>query len=773
MALPYDSTFGSIQPYAPLAPEMEPEIAAPLAPQGIDPIIAELEARIASQNNPGPVQEHETPLLPPPPMVDAAIEAEIMRQESPPDFAPPGEGRATFDDSGEPIAFGGEGDEVGEFAPPVAETPSFGVDLAPDAPLLEEEQGGALIQPSIEEEILPAPQELTNEALAMRALEQKHTEERERNRLEGEARTADAERKEFIANAHAERTAEADAKSEELLKRAEEIASRSVDQHRYRDSLSLGEKALGAFAILAGGQLGLISGRGGNSGLDFVMSQINQDIDEQRFNIENDKANLVTQKGLVADLYRQGANAFQAAETARLATYEAAVVNIDNRIAQLDPEGSQAVAHEMDKRNIQAAAQAQRMKIVEDGRKQARLDAEWDLEQRDTNSQIDKRAAEVAKINAEAAKAARRGTGRSKPKPASLRDSVFARDHGMVQQADGSWVQDPGWKPAESLDEREQVARTTKLEREVGPETLGAADIVDKAGNPILFQDKAVAIDVSQSMGATKLGLELIDEMLAEIHENGWSSDTLRSSAWQRAQTNSGALTMVYKDTEKLGALAGADIDIVNTTSGMQGDITGVRDPSAGLKQAAKNLERKMNHVIQGYRPEARVYKFKRRSLPPKSEVDVKGAVNNVGMGLRPDIAALSPSDTKRRSHVAAERERLTKAISRTSDPYGMRIQARDLAKLVEDGAPGAPTLEEAIEIATPLGTKIAAAEARKLGAKHRKDIQKLSVSELQDGNTAIPWLKELKRLESLANPASQHPASRRKLWDYMQEEAK
>lgn len=549
--------------------------------------------------------------------VEPELDAEIMGEFQPNvdaiaarQIAPP-QPRTTFDATGTPIAMGGAPEPSGGFQ----DDGPLGVDSA-----LNLDQIGAPIIPELEESAPVPVQDLSDEALQMRAFDIQQAEKAEKERLAAEEAERDAKLKARNAQVYQRKLAEADKRSEELFQRAQELGRRKVDGGRYMDNMSLGQKAGSLLSILAGGQLGLISGRGGNEALDFFQRQINQDIDLQKYNLENDKENLRTQQGLVGELYRQTGNAFEAAETARLAMYEAAISEIDAQVARMDPMGSQAVEREIFKRGLQAQAQAQRAKVLEAQRAQAMADAKLEIDAADTQSQIDERRAKIDKMRAETAKLNRRGRGSGKKAlDPGLQARLISQGFKPYLDGNGLLIRDPSYDgtpadPKEAAELRKALAEAERAEREVGIETLGAANITDKDGNPIKFQDKAVAVDVSKSYGATRLGLELIDDMLAAIEKHGWSSDTLKSDEWQRAQANQGQLTLVYKDTEKLGALAGADVELVDKTSGTQGDITGIRDPSAGLKQARANLIKKFNLTVQGYRPEAKPVDFPKRT---------------------------------------------------------------------------------------------------------------------------------------------------------------
>lgn len=518
-----------------------------------------------------------------------------------------------------------------EFFQPFEGLGEAGVLDRPGPPTVGAEEFGEGLAPFEEEPVQPTVEEMSDETLMLQALRQEQEKEAERIRLTGERIEADATQRESNLKTYEDAHREARQETERIFEDSKALAREGVDNNRWWSSRSSGQKIASYISVLAGGQLGLISGRGGNEALKMLMGEIDKDIDAQKFSIQNQRAGLQEQQGLVSRLYQQSGNLYQATETARLAALQGMTAEIDNQLAKIDPEGTQAMSLEVKKRQIQAAQAAQAQKVEQAGREEAVQRAKDKLNARKVEAEIALKTQQASKMRAEAAKLARRGTGRKKVQEPSIQQKLAARKANLVWDPSiGNFVpigQEPGEEAPETFEEarrREKVALAEKAERAIGPETLSVAGIVDSAGKPVLFQDATIAKEVSILKSKSTYAIDIIDNMVAAIEKHGWSSDTLRSPEWQRARTNGAELTNVFKDTGEYGVIAGADLDLINAQSGMGDDVTGVRDPTPGLKQARKNLEKKLHFIVKGYRENAQPIKIPKQSIAPTPETKTR-----------------------------------------------------------------------------------------------------------------------------------------------------
>lgn len=96
---------------------------------------------------------------------------------------------------------------------------------------------------------------------------------------------------------------------------------------------------------------------------------------------------------------------------------------------------------------------------------------------------------------------------------------------------------------------------------------------------------------------AANTAVRSIDNILAL--RTGWTSDTVKGPEWQRIQAEYANAIGAAKDAMALGALSGPDMDLVRQQLGNV-DPTGVRDPSAGLRQARELITNMVRDNLKG-----------------------------------------------------------------------------------------------------------------------------------------------------------------------------
>lgn len=652
MALPYDTQppFGTVSPFSAVDPALEAEMlateeaaaAAPPEPEFpatqpfLDRIDAEIEADLAAQQAPSSAAVPEFDFTPAqaakerfeameqemagvPQQDTAALDAEIMGLPAP-EFQADADGIAQRNIQAQYPGF--QSPEVatldtgeGQAFFPADQSLGVGTELSTELPIAPD---------YAQEEVAPvAAQDLNDEALYMRDYEQRVAQQDERDRLEREAAEKDAQRKLENAQVYEQRLAEADARAEELFTQASELARQKIDRGRYIEDKSWGQKAAGIFAVLAGGQLGLMSGRGGNEAMDLLLREIDKDVEEQRLNLENQHQALGEQRGLVADLYRQSGNAFQASETARLAMYEAASAEVEAQMARLNPDGMQAVAKEQERRKLFAARDAQRAKMAAVARREAMEAAKFDLETRDTNSQI-------AKRNVEAAAAAKkagliqdangnwvnrpgRGGGQKKIKPPSQSTLFSAFQKGIGWSPERGYYYVDG-KPKDDkaavamaklksdADKAAAEAKISGLEANSGPGGNPYA-IGDLQGNPLKQKDgsifavpNATTRQKLSSMYAAAANIRRIADLAAILREkDGGASEIVGSKEYQELTSLAAGIDFETYKAFDLGAPSAGDQKMAADARGGKDITSWIYDASKGWDAYARNVERKLD----------------------------------------------------------------------------------------------------------------------------------------------------------------------------------
>jgi hypothetical protein len=452
------------------------------------------------------------------------------------------------------------------------------------------------------------PSLLTDENLAMRAWDAQKAEEKRRQDLEIERDANDAKIKERDALVRKVALEGANQKTEDLFAQAKALAAKKIDKDRYVKDMSWGQKAAGFLSILAGGQLGLLSGRGGNEAMQFFLGEINRDIEEQKYNLESEAQGIAQQQGLVADIYRQTGDIYTAAETARAAVYEAATAEIESQMAKVDPMGSQYLEREVERRAIQSAAAAHQASVHAQMRKNAHEDAELEIKALNTQSQIDERAAKIKKIDAERKKLERRGTGTStqKPKVGSVaeQERLVATGYLPYKDANGLRIPAPGEEAARL---RAADPDAKQDEREPGLEYLDTDRIVGvttKDGKPVAIEDEKTRTKVRDVVEATQLGLSSlvkIRELLTEDGREAWGLSKEQAKA-EGAKLLIAAMAQIKgpvsdKEMPMLKAALGFDIDDPMATFSLDKMETRIKRVESAIEGARRDANTKLKSI--------------------------------------------------------------------------------------------------------------------------------------------------------------------------------
>lgn len=488
----------------------------------------------------------------------------------------------------------------------------FGADLALDpAGVINPES-----TPLTDEEIDAVPgadavpvQDLSDESLAMRQLEmdqEREAYQREREREELDETTA---RKLRNAETYEASISKANERTEALYQRSQAIGSQKVDNDRWFNSRSTAGKIGMALAVLASGQLGIASGRGGNESMDLFQSLINQDIETQKFNIQKGIQDLSRDQGIVATLYKQTGDLYEATETARLASYEAGIAKIDGELARMDPEGTQAVAMEVQKRQLHGKVEAQRAAIAAKHRADAMEEAKLNVEIRDKESAARKREAEVRNLEAKTKKLNRRGTGKRKADvyPVEYFSQVYGEavpyamslkefdDYNKRRKTVGELNGSTDIKGA--ADTAKAVAEAEKAQREVESDSKAVRDIntgevMTVKGKPWRHEKAAEAADI---MEVTQNITRASDEIARLRAKSGGNWSSLKSADWQKIQALTRQIDFENAVALKLGALSEGDLKELVAFRGGVDPNSQVFNALAGIEQMGKSVTDKAN----------------------------------------------------------------------------------------------------------------------------------------------------------------------------------
>lgn len=194
---------------------------------------------------------------------------------------------------------------------------------------------------------------------------------------------------------NAELQKERDAVSLEL----QQLSKQGVNNDHWWESRSTGQKIASYMTAIIGGLLAPHRG-GKNSGIEFIMSAIDQDIATQQANLQNRRGVLSERRGLVGDLAAQNNDVLRSADTARIAALQSLDARLAAEASQYDPAGTTArriTEARVAVRQKQAeAAQAMEQKMYDRTKDAADLELKFRAERRQAAANAETRRHNMA-----------------------------------------------------------------------------------------------------------------------------------------------------------------------------------------------------------------------------------------------------------------------------------------------------------------------------------------------------------------------------------------
>ena len=465
---------------------------------------------------------------------------------------------------------------------------------------------------------MQSPEQQLNQQLD---LEQRRADMQRQRMAEASKADAEAAEREEINWRTSRETARRD--MEQIDAEAKAEAAREIDINRGWADASTGTKIAGIFSALAGGLVAHKYG-GRNSGLEMIDKLIERDIDAQKFN-KLQRVNDLTRRGASArERLQMAGDDFREETRLRLTAYDRVLGQIAADAQNFDPRGTQAIRYgqayqDLAAKRAQAALDAQ--KRTADAYKEQLDFAGKELD-------LQKKQAEIAKAQ-RAAMGGGSGSGKTKQTPAewaALYGEAGRPPRDMDAKEYKDWVV-TGGKVATRASAQ---AEGEKKQRENSPEwiagELGAGDLTNEDGTPVLFRTSESAARIAKKRGAVDNAARLIDQLSAARAKYGWSSDLFKSDEWREAKADMGALIIESKNDAELGALSGPDMDLIESMLGTT-DPTETRDPTPGLKRSRMNSINGLNTVIRaearpGSKPKRYDIKAPNYEKPVESEED-------------------------------------------------------------------------------------------------------------------------------------------------------
>lgn len=371
------------------------------------------------------------------------------------------------------------------------------------------------------------------------------------------------------------------------------LSRRPLDRGRWFRDLGVGGKIAAAIGAIVGG---LMSKPGGpNYGVDFIAKHIDDDIADQKYDIENARQGLEQRRGAVAAEFARHGNLFQAAETVRQATYQAVIRKMEIDQQNFDPRGTSFIEYgkriaEMRAKDA-AAREAQRRVRFEENHKTAQYDLE--VEKFEAQKQ---REAKAAEARASAARSAKQVWS---PEQLAVLNPGLPKPPIAMTQADyAKWLGTQ--KVGAELDKAQEDALASRRRNDPNERAreFGVGGIVDDQGTPVLFRNAETATKVADLKGAADASVALIDNIISARRKYGWSSDLAKSNEWRAIQADFQQLNLEKKGVDELGVIAGPDLELLHGSVGTK-DPTEVRDPIAGLQRARENILNKVHTKVK------------------------------------------------------------------------------------------------------------------------------------------------------------------------------
>lgn len=379
--------------------------------------------------------------------------------------------------------------------------------------------------------------------------------------------------------------------------------ARQIADENPLDSISGGRKIMGVLASIVGGFM--VNKTGRNMGLEAVDQIANE---AAQLHAQKLQLNARQQAGIGDQIARAG-DVSKASEAVRLAVYDGAIKQLETKVQDFDPRGTNAVRMMDDivalkQRRADALAQ-----YLQGEQKRLEEERKYELDAMKAQGQYAKDMADAQKTGLESQKLAGQlgGGGAVKPQKfedvprslAELRALGVAIPDGVAEPQGGISLTQAK-KLADSGKSAEEWA---KASRENSPEDrarqLSVGEIVDDQGDPVQFRSTEFAGKLAGTKASVDTVAQYADEMIDLYDKHGFESDFLKSDAWRQAQGAFAAALLEAKNGDQLGALSGSDIDLEakKITGGV--DVTGLRDPTSALQSFKRRMGTKLNAMIR------------------------------------------------------------------------------------------------------------------------------------------------------------------------------
>ncbi len=493
------------------------------------------------------------------------------------------------------------------------------------------------------------------------------------------ARIAEADYQAQQANMkmRAQAMAEAQKKSEALLADAQRIADTKIDP---TGGLSGGQKIAGVLGAIIGG---LVQGRTGsarNAGMDALNDIIARGIDAQKANLANRREGIGLRRGALAEEYARNNDAYQAAETVRLAALKHADDLLATQQQQYSPRGTTFVKIA----NLRAQIGAAQQKAVEE-HQQKTFDNSIKLQDAARQQQI---ANETARNN--------RAT-------TALGYARLAEDKATRQEAQRARTADKEIERADKAAERHRQFTIGGI-----PKVQTGADgkpVIGPDGKPVVTFDvlrnadkseweaesPEATRDLRQKATSTEEVVSIIDEIRAIRNRVGGESKLLNSDESQRLEVLQNRAKLLTKQGTQ-GMSSDKDMETIEGASGTS-DAASWRSQDAKLLEARARTVSSLNTALRRAKYTGEAITFP-EGYGPKTE-DTPEEIRNQRLFKKPD---LSFDDAARRDLIDAQLAAGKESGLDVNNPEDQALIASSLARTRADwDAAAAPEQQRSI----------------------------------------------------------------------------
>lgn len=372
------------------------------------------------------------------------------------------------------------------------------------------------------------------------------------------------------------------AKEAQIEADAAELSRRGIDRTRWFREASTVQKVAAIIGTLVGGAMSKPGQP--NQGVLFAADIIDKDVEDQKYEIENARADIQRRTGAVAREYQRTGDLHRATEAVRLASYQAVLAELQTQQQNFDIRGTSFLEYgkgiqAMQGRMAQAAEESRR-RSLDEGIKIGEFKLKL-LERQD----------KLAKAGA-AAGAARADKIVYEPRAlAAMNPGLPVPPVGMTLKGYDDWLR------TQKVGEEYKTARRQNDPAERARE-LGVSDMFDQSGEPAHFRSIEIAGKLAETKGKVAGSAALIDQIVSARNNYGWSSNLLKSPEWRQIKADYIALQLTQKDVFGLGVIQGEDLQLLEGALGTK-DPTEMRDPIPGLLASRANMVNMFNQAAQ------------------------------------------------------------------------------------------------------------------------------------------------------------------------------